>query len=153
MLRSEVRNVTPNSHLYYILGGKRKGSSAVAKPNPDVPLYLFCVLSEQRSVLCCSVLAAGLSLISPCLCKGTMRYVHVSCLEQWRSTSTNPTAAYECDSCKFRYSFERSLTARHPLSPPLRRRQTPPRCRAPGAPLLNWCIAGIVHYRCGESLF
>ena len=28
-------------------------------------------------------------LISPCLCKGSMKYVHVDCLQHWRSSSSN----------------------------------------------------------------
>jgi hypothetical protein len=28
-------------------------------------------------------------LISPCLCKGSMKYVHLDCLQHWRQTSSN----------------------------------------------------------------
>ncbi|KAK4685555.1 hypothetical protein P7C73_g4592, partial [Tremellales sp. Uapishka_1] len=31
-------------------------------------------------------------LISPCLCSGSMRYVHVSCINTWRGTGTNKNA-------------------------------------------------------------
>ena len=50
-------------------------------------------------------------LISPCMCKGSMRYVHRHCLDQWRTTSTNKKSFYECDQCKYRYSFHRTLVA------------------------------------------
>lgn len=50
-------------------------------------------------------------LISPCLCKGTMRFVHVECLTQWRTTSQNKESFFACDSCQYRYSFRRPAWA------------------------------------------
>ena len=41
-------------------------------------------------------------LISPCLCKGSMRYVHQYCLHQWRNTSSNKKSFYQCDQCKYK---------------------------------------------------
>jgi len=49
--------------------------------------------------------------ISPCKCKGTIRYVHAHCLEQWRLSSVNPRSYWECDQCKYKYSFQRTLMA------------------------------------------
>jgi RING-variant domain len=43
-------------------------------------------------------------LISPCLCKGSMKYVHADCLDTWRHSSTN--AFYECNQCKYKYVFQ-----------------------------------------------
>ena len=50
-------------------------------------------------------------LISPCLCKGTMRFVHVECLTQWRTTSQNKDSFFACDSCQYQYSFQRTAWA------------------------------------------
>ncbi|CAE7341536.1 marchf4, partial [Symbiodinium pilosum] len=50
-------------------------------------------------------------LISPCLCSGSMRFVHLDCLNMWRSSSVNPQSAYKCDQCNFEYSFQRALYA------------------------------------------
>ncbi|KAI8915802.1 hypothetical protein EDD86DRAFT_4216 [Gorgonomyces haynaldii] len=43
------------------------------------------------------------SLVSPCKCIGTSRYVHTSCLEQWR----NATGKVSCEVCKSPYVFYR----------------------------------------------
>ena len=43
-------------------------------------------------------------LISPCLCDGTSRYIHPSCLEQWRNTGTR--AFSQCSECNFSYIIE-----------------------------------------------
>lgn len=40
-----------------------------------------------------------------------MRYVHADCLNQWRLSSVNKNSFYECDSCKYRYSFKRARYA------------------------------------------
>ena len=32
-----------------------------------------------------------------------MQWVHMSCLDTWRTTSSNPRSFYECDQCKFKY--------------------------------------------------
>ncbi|KAH8355660.1 hypothetical protein KR200_007815, partial [Drosophila serrata] len=44
-------------------------------------------------------------LVSPCLCKGSLTYVHVHCLERWISTSRCTT----CELCQFQYSTEQTL--------------------------------------------
>ncbi|GAA5906158.1 hypothetical protein JCM5296_000111 [Sporobolomyces johnsonii] len=50
-------------------------------------------------------------LFSPCLCKGTSRFVHTTCLERWRKASANSRSFYQCDQCAFRYRFRRTRLA------------------------------------------
>ncbi|KAG6760602.1 hypothetical protein POTOM_037125 [Populus tomentosa] len=45
--------------------------------NPDQPQCRICLDNE------------GEDLIAPCHCKGTQKYVHRSCLDNWRSTKVN----------------------------------------------------------------
>ena len=40
-----------------------------------------------------------------------MRYVHVSCLNGWRSSSSNPRSYYQCDQCEYKYSLQRTRAA------------------------------------------
>lgn len=42
-------------------------------------------------------------MIYPCLCDGTIKYVHKTCIDQWRSISAYPNAFWECPTCKFKY--------------------------------------------------
>ncbi|KXS21140.1 hypothetical protein M427DRAFT_51412 [Gonapodya prolifera JEL478] len=51
-------------------------------------------------------------LISPCKCKGSMRYVHLECLNEWREKSQKKESFYECDQCKYRYRFQRTFWAK-----------------------------------------
>lgn len=38
-------------------------------------------------------------LIQPCLCKGSMRWVHITCLNSWRSMTRQPLSHYRCENC------------------------------------------------------
>ncbi|KAI9012742.1 hypothetical protein BC832DRAFT_547898 [Gaertneriomyces semiglobifer] len=51
-------------------------------------------------------------LLSPCKCNGTMKYVHVECLNEWRRNSRKKESFYQCDQCLYRYNFARTTWAR-----------------------------------------
>ena len=40
-----------------------------------------------------------------------MRFVHVECLNDWRSASANPQSFYRCDQCHYEYNVERTKWA------------------------------------------
>jgi hypothetical protein len=43
-------------------------------------------------------------LFKPCLCDGSVKYVHVHCLARWRATNANGgRAKTECPNCHFKY--------------------------------------------------
>ncbi|KAF8527886.1 hypothetical protein BU17DRAFT_39042 [Hysterangium stoloniferum] len=56
-------------------------------------------------------------LIKPCMCKGTMQYVHVKCLNQWRKSSGSKSAFYQCHTCHYSYAFARTSAAGLATSP------------------------------------
>ncbi|KAF8759088.1 ring finger [Rhizoctonia solani] len=69
-------------------------------------------LPEERQ---CRICLAGAEeeaelgrLISPCLCRGSIRYVHVNCLKQWRVMSQNRSAFWSCPQCGFKYALART---------------------------------------------
>ena len=41
--------------------------------------------------------------IQPCKCSGTSKYIHLSCLEKWRSQCENPEARKKCMECGTKY--------------------------------------------------
>jgi hypothetical protein len=45
-------------------------------------------------------------LFSPCLCNGTMKYVHEDCLETWHKKSINVLSHTRCEQCKYTYRFK-----------------------------------------------
>ena len=47
------------------------------------------------------------SLISPCQCSGSSKYVHRECLNEWRRTSRNPLAMTQCMICRTTYQVRR----------------------------------------------
>ena len=56
-------------------------------------------------------------LIKPCKCSGSVRYIHVSCLDKWRMTSANQNNAVRCDMCHYEYQFSRVLLAKFLQNP------------------------------------
>lgn len=57
----------------------------------------------------------GDRLISPCLCKGSIKYMHEGCLKLWMNE--NPTEGYKCGICKYQYQMERLSWAQRLRSP------------------------------------
>jgi len=47
-------------------------------------------------------------MISPCNCKGTLRYVHAHCLHRWR-TASHSIHFYRCMQCGTPYKFSKSM--------------------------------------------
>ncbi|KAF9229207.1 hypothetical protein BS17DRAFT_798810 [Gyrodon lividus] len=47
-------------------------------------------------------------LFKPCLCTGTISYVHVNCLQKWRHSSHSNNAFWRCPQCHFHYRFART---------------------------------------------
>jgi hypothetical protein len=43
-------------------------------------------------------------LIQPCLCKGSMKFVHLTCLHMWRQTTKVPLNHYRCENCLHYYT-------------------------------------------------
>ena len=43
------------------------------------------------------------SLIAPCDCRGSARWVHRACLDEWRAQERVPRAFTHCPTCKFEY--------------------------------------------------
>ena len=60
-------------------------------------------------------------LISPCLCKGSQRYVHEGCLQAWRQSSPlSDRNFWRCPTCQFEYRLSRLRYGRWLSSKPLR---------------------------------
>eukprot|EP01048_Picozoa_sp_COSAG05_P019516 COSAG05_NODE_3078_length_2344_cov_1.261470_2_plen_697_part_01 len=65
-------------------------------------------LGEPVCRICMEGLDAG-ELFSPCLCRGSMRFVHRECLDRWRHASSNARSVHECVTCEFTYVLRRPL--------------------------------------------
>ena len=50
-------------------------------------------------------------LIAPCRCRGSVRYVHAQCLNEWRVASANPRSFERCETCGFAYRTQRTALA------------------------------------------
>ncbi|KAJ6983791.1 hypothetical protein NC653_026570 [Populus alba x Populus x berolinensis] len=66
--------------------------------NPDQPQCRICLDNE------------GEDLIAPCHCKGTQKYVHRSCLDNWRSTKEGFAFAH-CTECRAMFVLRANVPA------------------------------------------
>jgi hypothetical protein len=46
------------------------------------------------------------NLFSPCLCSGTMKYVHETCLDTWHKKSINALSSTRCEQCRYTYRLQ-----------------------------------------------
>ena len=70
--------------------------------------------AEEEEEKMCRVCFCGEEegrLFAPCHCKGSVRYVHPGCLNEWRAASVNVRSFYRCDQCGYRYRTERTRLA------------------------------------------
>ncbi len=57
------------------------------------------------------------NMISPCKCRGSLKWVHIECLNLWRTQSQQ--SFYKCPTCQYEYRVERLVWAKyiqHPIT-------------------------------------
>jgi len=55
-------------------------------------------------------------MLTPCRCTGSMRHVHLSCLNTWRRVAPTERSFTTCDQCGYDYQFKRTRVAAFLLS-------------------------------------
>ena len=74
-------------------------------------------------------------LVQPCACRGTAKFIHSHCLEEWRRTSPKEDAAYRCCQCMkgYRDALSLELICAHGSRPSARmaRAHSSPGMRSP----------------------
>lgn len=77
-------------------------SFSTVRGNPEGPTATAIHVMPVGSTVCriCHTNTANEALISPCNCKGSMAYVHLSCLERW----LNQSSRSYCELCKYHYN-------------------------------------------------
>ncbi|CCG80600.1 Predicted protein [Taphrina deformans PYCC 5710] len=86
------------------------------KPTPTTKMEESQAQDERTCRICFSPESPDEKLISPCKCRGTSKWIHISCLDQWRMHSQNSKSFYRCDQCHYEYSFRRTDLANLLLS-------------------------------------
>uniref|UniRef100_A0A182FGG1 Uncharacterized protein n=1 Tax=Anopheles albimanus TaxID=7167 RepID=A0A182FGG1_ANOAL len=93
----------------------QRGKARSARPSDDISRNgsaSHCCIDGLRtssidSVVCriCQSSSEELRLVSPCRCKGTMKYVHLECLEVW----LNRSGLARCELCLYPFQTHESL--------------------------------------------
>lgn len=107
-------NSQPRTKRYYPPRTCRICLKVVSPTSTPIETGLSGMLHPTPRVEYISQDPASGRLIRPCKCKGSQRYVHEGCLQEWRHADP----AYgrrnylECPTCKFRYRLERMRISR-----------------------------------------
>merc|ERR1740129_970613 len=115
------------SRMHRVAGaiGEALAGVAAASPPPAAAAAITAVVREEEDDLVdieartngllgdsgkiCRICHGGPEdgrLISPCLCKGSMKYVHIACLQRWRSVGGSKHY-FRCDTCRYEYQLRR----------------------------------------------
>ena len=65
--------------------------------------------AEERTCRLCYGGEEDGALVQPCACRGSAKFIHKACLEEWRRTSPKEDAAYRCGQCMDDYRDALSL--------------------------------------------
>jgi hypothetical protein len=65
-------------------------------------IYIYIILFMIQCRICLEENNQD-DMISPCLCRGTSKYVHRECLNKWIESKVNQEASIKCQECHFQY--------------------------------------------------
>ena len=73
--------------------------------------------SDDEEMCCriCRSTAPREDLFSPCNCRGSVKYVHKTCLEKWRQKTTSATNKKQCSECKGHFKITVTQTKKRYL--------------------------------------
>jgi RING-variant domain len=113
-LYNDATDVPPKAQKHYASRTCRICLEVVSPTFEPAPEGLSGILHPPPRVIYISQDAESGRLIRPCKCKGTQRYVHEGCLQQWRYADPGfgRRNYFECPTCKFRYRLERMRWSR-----------------------------------------
>eukprot|EP01065_Artemidia_motanka_P010011 TRINITY_DN15225_c0_g1_i1.p1 TRINITY_DN15225_c0_g1~~TRINITY_DN15225_c0_g1_i1.p1 ORF type:complete len:600 (+),score=177.52 TRINITY_DN15225_c0_g1_i1:56-1801(+) len=79
--------------------GQEAAAAAPAAPAEEPPPEAD---DEDEETVCriCRCAEPEHDLFSPCLCSGSMQYIHRACLEEWRAKTSNPLNRVRCSECR-----------------------------------------------------
>lgn len=78
-----------------------QGDSPSSPPNPDGRTCRICLGDENWT-----------TMLSPCACDGSAKWVHRVCLARWRKTATNVISKVQCEVCHTYYRIARMPSSR-----------------------------------------
>jgi hypothetical protein len=77
-------------------------------------------IEENECRICrCTAAEKDEPLFTPCQCRGSLKWVHPSCLEQWRQAAPNAASRVQCDTCRAPFNLQVRLPSEtpHPQRP------------------------------------
>ena len=79
----------------------------------DTPIQDYGVCEHEKICRICLENDKPDLMIAPCACKGSSKWVHRFCLDQWRATNQDAVAFSKCTECLFDYHMEATRSRRN----------------------------------------
>lgn len=86
----------------------QRGNSEIAKNNADAS-------SEKLCKICHSICNEEAEYVHPCKCNGSLKYIHIECLNEWLKL----TNIKKCDLCNYEFKFQKTFKSGTPNRVPL----------------------------------
>lgn len=101
-----LQNLKPKSPEGQITTSITENSNDKPKAPPKKSISMTSVVSSAEICRICHCEAEpDQPLISPCLCAGSLQYVHQSCLQRWIKSSDTK----KCELCKYEFRMESKM--------------------------------------------
>lgn len=108
---AECLNVNTTENNIKNLNDKQTCTNLIAIPKLEKPSIILSLRDKKENSsnykicrICYENETEENKLISPCLCQGSVKYVHESCLKTWINNQiNNPQEKGICEICKFKY--------------------------------------------------
>ncbi|KAL6122402.1 hypothetical protein NUSPORA_00586 [Nucleospora cyclopteri] len=84
---------------FFLFNSNKEKINKTSSTVQDVKEEFFCRI-------CYGTEEPGNNLVSPCNCKGSVKYIHIKCLRYWRIHGRNVNEMNNCEQCKTGYKVE-----------------------------------------------
>ncbi len=100
------RSPVANDEVYYnLIYDEGEKENSYEEKKYELSSYLN--NDERTCRICFEGETIDNELIHPCLCKGTQKYIHLKCLQEWRKINKdNPEKRDYCEICKYHYAVK-----------------------------------------------
>jgi phosphohistidine phosphatase SixA len=100
-VRANTNRISSRANRWAVSNEDDDADDIVNDLDPNEPVCRICHVTRSE--------CPGMRFIKPCLCSGSLAYVHLECLNRWRATETS--RQYSCSVCKYKYRTRRKPIA------------------------------------------
>ena len=107
--RNEIIDIH-GSDLNSIINTETKNTQMYNSKTNEISNEIIELVEDKTCRYCLEGQTYDNELITPCLCRGTQKYIHLKCLQKWRTVNKdNPEKRDFCEICKYHYAIKKNI--------------------------------------------